>query len=366
MTGILSPWKRLRGCMQGHAAELRLSVRVTAGALISFALSELFRLPLILWPVLTSVIVTQLSIGKSLKAALDYFAGTLGGAAYAGAVSALIPQQGEGGIFAALSVAVAPLTFLAALNPSFSTAPISAVIVVLAPLVTHGGPIESACFRVIEVALGTGTGLLVSIAVLPARAHGLALGVSLRALSLMGKALRELLGDFEHGYDQATIRGLYDQIGKAVARLEAAETEARREQVARLANDPELLPLLRILVRLRHDLIMIGRAAGAAFPDRLRKQLASPLAALAEAAAEYFERCAAALERRRAAPPLGAVELASADYENEISGLSEEGGAAGLPGGLIERLFALGFAIEQLCQDLAGLRQRINRFVKKG
>ena len=47
--------------------------------------------PLVLWSVLTAVIVTQSSVGRSVKATIDYLVGTLGGAIYAGAVAALIP-----------------------------------------------------------------------------------------------------------------------------------------------------------------------------------------------------------------------------------------------------------------------------------
>jgi uncharacterized membrane protein YccC len=159
MSQALSVWKWIRGGIRANNAELRLSFRVTVAALSTFALSEFFQLPLVLWPVMTSVIVTQLSVGKSLKTTLDYFAGTLGGAVYAGAISALIPHASQAAPLAVLAIAVAPLTFFAAINPSFSVAPATAVIVVLAPLITYGSPIESAYYRVLEVALGAGTGL---------------------------------------------------------------------------------------------------------------------------------------------------------------------------------------------------------------
>jgi hypothetical protein len=42
------------------------------------------------WAVLTAIILTQISVGRSLKATIDYLAGTIGGAIYGGVVSVLV------------------------------------------------------------------------------------------------------------------------------------------------------------------------------------------------------------------------------------------------------------------------------------
>jgi uncharacterized membrane protein YccC len=46
-----------------------------------------------LWAVLTSLIVTQMSVGRSLKATRDYMLGTIGGAVFGGAIEVLIPHS---------------------------------------------------------------------------------------------------------------------------------------------------------------------------------------------------------------------------------------------------------------------------------
>jgi uncharacterized membrane protein YgaE (UPF0421/DUF939 family) len=107
-----------------------------------------------LWAVLTAVIVTQMSVGRSLKTTFDYLVGTLGGAIYGGAVGLLIPHSNEIALLAVLAIAVAPLALLAAINPRFSVAPITAIIVLLVPMMTHATQIASALDRVLEVALG--------------------------------------------------------------------------------------------------------------------------------------------------------------------------------------------------------------------
>src|ERR1700676_3758197 len=144
----------LDGVIRNRAVELRLCCRVTVAALATYALGDLLQIPLVLWAVLTSIIVTQLSVGRTLKATIDYIVGTLGGAVYSGLVATLIPPTSELGVLAVLAIALAPLALLAAIKPSFTVAPFTAVMVLLVPMITHVSPLESAYYRVIEVALG--------------------------------------------------------------------------------------------------------------------------------------------------------------------------------------------------------------------
>src|ERR1700758_998216 len=110
--------------LRGHRVELGLAFRVTAAALVALALAQYLEVTLPLWAVLTAVIVTQLSVGRSLKAALDYLIGTAGGAIYGAAVAVLIPHSTELALLAALAVAIAPLALVAAVHPAFNVAPI--------------------------------------------------------------------------------------------------------------------------------------------------------------------------------------------------------------------------------------------------
>lgn len=358
MNKVSAAWRWLQTELHGHKAELRLCVRVTAAALSTFALSEFLQVPQVLWSVLTSVIVTQLSVGRSVKATLDYFAGTLGGAVYSGAVAALVPHANEIAFLAALALALAPLALLAAINPSFSVAPFTAVMVLLAPLITHMNPIESAFDRVLEVALGGTTALMVSLLVLPSRAHDLAIEAAAAMLDLMARALRELLAGCARKLDPASLGRIHGGVGQALARLEKIGDEAKRERMTRLASEPDLGPLLRTLLRLRHDLVMIGRAVVAPLPEAVQARLALPVERLTEAAAAYLEQSGAAL-LARAAPPLHAVETALADYEAEIAAFRREGLLRDLTIDAVERIFSLGFALAQLLQDLRDLERRV-------
>ncbi|MDE2472730.1 MAG: FUSC family protein, partial [Bradyrhizobium sp.] len=71
--------KRSGAWLISRKVELGLGLRVTVAALSALAIALAFGLKLPLWAVLTSLIVTQMSVGRSLKATRDYLIGTVGG-----------------------------------------------------------------------------------------------------------------------------------------------------------------------------------------------------------------------------------------------------------------------------------------------
>jgi uncharacterized membrane protein YccC len=334
---------------------LALSLRVTIAALLAFAVSNMMSLKLPLWTVLTAIVLTQASFGRSVKATLDYFAGTLGGAIYAGAVSVFVPHNSELSLAGVLALAVAPLALLGAINPSFGSAPFTGALVLLVPGLAHVGPIESAVDRVLEVAIGGSTALAVSLLVAPARAHSNAIEAAAQALDLMARSLPDFFAGFEEPHDPAAYARLHDGVGQAVAKAETIAAEARHERIGFLATQPELGPLLRTVLRLRHDLVMIGRAAAAPLPDALRERLGAPLARLAESIAEHLRRTGEALAARREPPTLDAAEAAFDDFGRIADAARAEHLTLTLPIDAVERVFTLRFALDQMRLHLRDL-----------
>src|SRR5260370_127326 len=125
-SGMLTIPAWLRTTIRNRAVELRLCCRITVAGLASYALAEFLHLPLVLWAVLTAIIVTQLSVGRTLKATIDYSVGTLGGAVFSGLVATLIPHTSELGMLAVLAISLAPPPLLAAIRPSLTPAPFPA------------------------------------------------------------------------------------------------------------------------------------------------------------------------------------------------------------------------------------------------
>jgi uncharacterized membrane protein YccC len=269
MIALLKP---LAGLIRSRKTQLALAFRVTLAAVGAYAVATALHLMLPLWAVLTSLIVTQMSVGRSLKATRDYMFGTVGGAIYGGAIAVLIPHAGEVGLLALLVLVVAPLAFIAAINPSLNAATVTAVIVLLVPTLSHADPIGSAVDRVMEVTVGALTGLLVSFFVLPSRAHN--------QIRISAARTHELIATALHF--------IQDGIGKALVELNALGAEAERERAAHLSTGPDTGPLLRTTTRLRHDLVMIGRASVAPLPSNLQARLAGPLAEINETFGAYL------------------------------------------------------------------------------
>jgi len=338
-------------------AQLALSVRVTVAAAVAFAVASALHLMLPLWAVLTSLIVTQMSVGRSLKVTRDYLFGTVGGALYGGAIAVLIPHSGELELLALLVLAVAPLAFVASIHPTLNTATVTAVIVLLVPAMSHANPIGSAIDRVMEVGVGAFTGLLVSFLVLPSRAHRQVRGNAARALERLAAALSELLAGLARGRDNDALHRIQDGIGAALVDLNATGTEAERERAAHLSSGPDTGPLLRTILRLRHDVVMIGRASVVALPPDLQARLVAPLADVSEAIVGHLKAMAAAL--RNAAGPSGitAVDDALQSYAATVAALRGEGLTRGLPADVVERFYALGFSLEQMRQNLMDLER---------
>ena len=233
-------WTRLRVFVRYRRAQLTLSLRVTIAALVALVFAQLLQLPLPLWAVLTAVIVTQVSVGRSLKATVDYLLGTLGGAIYGGTIAVLIPHASEIALLMVLALAVAPLTFIGAINPRFSTAPITAIIVLLIPIMTHVGPVASALDRVIEVALGGVTGLVVSFLLFPANAHRLVAVAAARTLDEMARVLGQLLAGLTQGLDR--IRSTVFRTASGKLWSNSMRWGPRPSKSGRRASSPGLTP----------------------------------------------------------------------------------------------------------------------------
>lgn len=355
-------WRWLRVRANLRRVHLALSLRVTIAAMVALVAAQFLGLPLPLWAVLTAVIVTQMSVGRSLKATGDYLIGTLGGSIYGGAVAILIPHDSELALLIVMVIAVAPLALLAAVRPNMNVVPITAIIVLLLPGITHSSPLYSAIFRVLEVGLGAIVGLLVSFIVLPSSAHRQMRLAAARILDLMARALAALLAGLRHGLDTDELHRLQDGIGQGLNDLNTIGGEAERERRARLSSEADTGPLRRTLLRLRHDLVMVGRAAGTPLPEAMQARLAPRLDDIADTASTYLRACSAALLARAGAPPLTAFESALEAYEADVGAVRAEGLTRVLPGDAAERFFAIGFSLEQMHQNLRDLERVVTEW----
>ena len=263
------------------------ALRLSVAALLGLWVANLTGVRLPLWVVLTAMVVTQTSLGRSLKATIDYFAGTLCGAVWGGIVASLLPQNNELAVLGTLALVLAPLAFAAAMDPRFTAAPITGAIVVLVPQMTHATTMTSVVERVVEVGLGGVIGLVISLLLLPSSAYRLVRDQASVALDQMAKASAELIGGLENGLDSTAARRIQEGIGPSLSALASLIAEAEHERRVRLGSE-DTGPLLRSLMRLRHDLVILGRAAGKPLPTALMPRLAEALVELRQNARTLY------------------------------------------------------------------------------
>lgn len=352
MAGFLT---RVAARLRSRRTQLALAVRVTVAAVAAYAIATALHLALPLWAVLTALIVTQMSVGRSLKATTDYMLGTIGGAVYGGAIAVLIPHSSEAALLGLLVLTVAPLAYLGSLNPTLTAATVTGVIVLLIPEMHHTSPLDSVIDRLIEVTVGASTGLAASFLVLPSRAHRQIRANAARLIELIAGAFSELLAGMTRGFDNDALHRIQDGIGAAVTALQAMGQEAERERAARLSSGPDTGPLLRTTLRLRHDVVMIGRECLVALPANVQGRLDAPLSGVREAITDHLRASAAALRNGTGPPVIDPVQFALQGYAEEVASVRRDGLIRGLPGDAAERFFALGFSLEQMRQNLADL-----------
>jgi uncharacterized membrane protein YccC len=232
----------LRARWAAARPRLRYGVRATVVALVAFWLGSVSDLPLHgIWVVLTAIVVTQMSAGGSVRASIEYMVGTLAGAIYAGVLGVALPHATPLALAGVLALTIAPLAVASAASPSFRAAPFSAVLVLLIAGQIGEGPVGSALLRVGEVALGAVIAVVVSFIVFPERAHSLAIETAVRILREMARVLPLLVRGCLHKLDPGDIRRVQDELGAAIASLQAITADASSERLLRFAADPDRL-----------------------------------------------------------------------------------------------------------------------------
>lgn len=344
-----------------YRMQLGLCLRVTVAALSALGLGWLLSRPMILWAVLTAVILTQMSVGKSVKATIDYVLGTLGGAVYAGFIAAFVPHLSDSALAAVLAIALAPLALLAATSARFTAAPSSAAIVVLAPTLTHASSLASATDRIIEVALGGSVALAVSVLIFPTRARKLVKERAADMLDLVANILTDLFQGFTEKSDEETILSLLRNVGSSFTQMDAIGAEAKHERMSFIIGESDFDPLRHCLLRLRHDLIMIGRAAIEPLPEPLQARLGPQLRQITDAVEDHLRKCAMALRTGGSLRDVGTLKEAFEGFSDEITLVRQQGLLKQLSVDALEYVFALSFALEQWRQDL----QEIARLVSE-
>src|SRR6185503_12554739 len=138
--------------------------------------------------------------------------------------------------------------------------------------------------------------------------------------------------------------------------------EAARERKMRVSDDRDPEPVVRTLYRVRHDLVMVGRAAVKPLPPPLLGELGPLLSTLRQDAGVLVSGVRKNLVERKAAPALDDYLASARTLAQAVEALSED--RKRLPGEETARLFTLRFALEQLGEDMRDLASRTTEMSK--
>lgn len=339
-----------------YRRQLVHAARMTAAGLGAYGLVHLLGLSEGLWAMITAIVVTQSSVGGSLKFALDQAVGSMVGAIYATAVVLLISPAGhlESGI--ALVIALAPLAFLSALVPGYHAAPVTGMIMLLAGAGLGLGPIDLAAGRIMEVALGCLVGIAISVLIVPAHASQSVVEATAKVAGLLAQQLRAIA---ERSVRPPSDLGMIARyIRETMMQLERLVVEAARERRALLTNIPDVEPLLRTTSRLRLDVNMLRRAAREAEGDMVDDKLIKAFHRAILIGAQRLERIGTGAPAPDPTHAAADLQDAVKQYRQALEAMRESGATRELSTSALTRLFGINFALDQFRRNLADLVAR--------
>jgi len=118
-------------------------------------------------------------------------------------------------------------------------------------------------------------------------------------------------------------------------------------------------------LRLRHDIVILGRGAGCQLPEKVALQLVPKLRQIAEAVGAFLRASAVALRARELPPQLEGLERAFDAYAEEIGTVRREGMTQDMPSEQAERFSALGFALDQLHAHLNEVHRVVGEWARQ-
>jgi hypothetical protein len=323
-------------------------LRTAAAGGLTMVVAEALSLPQGYWAVISAIIIIQNRIGASLQAAASRVAGTLAGGVVGFAVAMVTPSTPMGTLIG-LVVAVGLLGMMAARNPSLRVAPVTAaILLVSAP--SHVDVTISAAHRMMEILIGCGIGVLVSVTVAPVRSDTWMRGQVAEILS--GLATLFGLDHAKPTTDSAEGAAANAAIDKAFTAIGAATQELARERASHISRggaDPE---------RIRHELrglrtssTLVFRVLGLPRPASVADALTQPLAGVTDAVRAALTALGGSARAREVPSPSDALEQAFTAFNAAAQDLEAHGVA--MDASVIAYLNNLSFALEQLRHSIA-------------
>jgi uncharacterized membrane protein YccC len=259
--------------------------------------------------------------------------------------------------YAGLAATILVLAFFAAQRPALRIACVTAAIVILGDP-RLGTPVQSAGFRMIEVAIGAVVSILTTLVLFPSRA-GRAFADNVAQtlppmFALLASALRTALGG---EYDAAFVTSTSAKVRANFAAGDALARQTQLEVAGFLAGRSDPDAVLRTLRRLWHTEIMLLRSVTQPLPEAAVTLLRPHLETLREAIETLPQQCVDAF-RNSVAPDLAKVDRALSGLQEVVAAMRTRGELRALSIDEIMWLMTFDFALGQLRSNLEDLADR--------
>ncbi|CAI9119993.1 FUSC family protein [Brytella acorum] len=268
------------------AGPWRQTLRTLIAVSGAWIVGNLLGLPETIWALITALIVTQARITDTVSTARDQITGTLIGAVAGTAV--ILARILSDCYWPPFWLALAPLTFLAAVKPALRFSAITLMIVTLLPV--SGSPFGPLKDRLLAIFLGTVISVVVSRLVLHESACRKAFLQAAQLFRELGDLLGAALAERDHW---AKLEEKGERCVSLLNDLNSHVIEARQERFGKLDERRTILialpPLMR---RLMGDTLLAARM-GDAGTDVMRGGLAEACEGLKSAYDELADACEA-------------------------------------------------------------------------
>jgi len=299
----------------------KAGVQVAVAGVVAFLIAHYTKLPQGYWAVITAVMIVQASIGASINAAADRIVSTSVGTIIGYLVAVSVPSTFVGTV-AGLFIALVPLAMMAAKNPSYRIAPLTAAILFIAAP-SHASVFLSGLHRVIEITIGSVIGVAVAFLVFPSRAETTLRKEAGKAIALLAELFTLEVEGLDHPDDKAgkdQIAATKAQLGKHYRTIDTLTKAVEKEQQSRLSEgqiDPRRLG--RDLQRLNAAVTFLPSVKHLERPEDGTETLAAPLQTVSAATRDYLDALASAVIDGTEPPPLDNLRKVYAQFSEEAA-----------------------------------------------
>jgi cell division protein FtsB len=201
--------------------------------------------------------------------------------------------------------------------------------------------------------------MVVSLTVMPSRAHRMLANAAAKALDAYADLLEKLMG---RRPDEKTLQAQHAELRAAIAKLETTGEDAARERKSMLTSGVDPDALLRMMRRIRFDLVMVDRTLSQPLPAAAAAAMAQPLSGIARQSAAHLRAVAQRLMKKPADLQPDMLNAAFQSFSAALSELHRSHHLAVLNETELGRVFTLNFTLEQLHKNLHDLHARATEF----